>query len=576
MDPIPPTISERAHEAFWRSVEQAQGEFIAPVPGWGVDTVPLASRRRFMKWMGAAVALSGVAGCGRQSLETIVPYRSGPQQALYGKPVFYATAVPRQGCGVGVLVECNMGRPTKLEGNPTHPASLGATDAVTQAEVLQLWDPDRAQVVTGPAGISTWNDFVAALHAEAAQWSANGGDGVHVLTETVTSPSLYAQIDGLRSRLPRIKWHQYRPITRDHVLAGAQLAYGTALETTYRLDRARVIVSLDADFLDAGPAAVRYAHDFSALRNGFADARNRMYVAECTPSLTGAAADHRVPVRASDVALVAHALAHRLGIAPAPATDAPIPVAWLDAVISDLQANRGASIVIAGDRQPAIVHAVVCLINERVGNVGTTLTHTAPVAFEPVDHLASLRDLALAMHAGDVRALIVIDANPVYTAPPEQQIAEALAKVPFSAHLGLYGDETGRRCRWHVPGTHALEAWGDVRAFDGTVTIQQPCIAPLYNGKSALEMVATIVGDVDPEGRSLVRRQWQSAAGGQFDAWWRDALREGIVPGSALPPQRVSARADAIAWNEIGTPSEVIVSSISTSRFCGCMFTSTP
>ncbi|MDQ6621365.1 MAG: 4Fe-4S dicluster domain-containing protein [Pseudomonadota bacterium] len=551
---------DSAPPRFWRTLQEQRGHAPEQVTGWNTDALQPSSRRHFMKLMAASLALAGTGGCSREPLETIVPYRSGPLQTTYGKPVFYASALPRDGYGAGVLVECNMGRPTKIEGNPLHPASLGATDAIAQAEVLQLWDPERSQAIRGPTGLSTWNDFVSALNDRLSPLRAEGGEGVYVLSDVVTSPAIHMQLTALRRQMPGLHWHQYATTARHNAYEGTRLAYGTALETVYRFDKARTIVALDAEFLDGAPGAVRYARDFSASRNAFATngARNRLYVAECTPSLTGAAADHRIAIRAADIALIAHALAHSLGIAPAPAT-APVPAvaAWLDAALADLKRDAGASLVIVGDRQPPGVHAIAHLINARLGSSSATLLHTAPVAAEPVDPIASLRELVTAMHDGRVQALLLLDVNPVYTAPPELAFARALGNVPFSVHSGLYRDETGLRCHWHIPGLHALELWSDVRAFDGTVSIVQPCIAPLVDGRSAHSMLAALAGDFALDTRELVRQRWRDTLAGEFEKAWRDSLRDGVVAGTAFPPQQPNLRRDVLAWPQPTAESEL-------------------
>jgi molybdopterin-containing oxidoreductase family iron-sulfur binding subunit len=534
----PNDTDRAAHLRFWRSVEEAQGE-VDP----SADTIGLPTGRRdFMRLMGASIALAGLAGCSRPPLERIVPFRDGPQQQTYGKPIFYASAIARDGYGAGVLVECNMGRPTKIEGNPLHPASLGATDVFSQAAVLELWDPDRSQTVRAGGAIATWDASIAALQGRLR--ARPRGAGVRLLTETVTSPSLHAAIRALLGRYPEARWHQWQPVNRDNAYAGARLAYGTPLDTTYRFDRARVILSLDADFLDAMPGCVRYAHDFASTRAAHAPAerRSRLYVVESTPSLTGAAADHRVPLRARDVPAAAQAIAHALGAASDGPATAPVPAEWLQAVVADLSQSRGGCIVIAGERQPPHVHALAHAMNEHLGNVGGTVVHLPAAAAEVVDCTASLRELARDMHAGSVDTLLVLDANPVHTAPADLGFSDALTRVPFKLHLGLYEDETAAASDWHVPAAHALESWGDVVAFDGTCTLQQPCIAPLYGGRTPLELIAVATGDTQADARTLLTRYWSGRQPQDFDAFFDDALRRGVVPGTASAPQRPALR----------------------------------
>jgi molybdopterin-containing oxidoreductase family iron-sulfur binding subunit len=495
---------------------------------------PLAyGRRDFMKLMGASLALAGTAGCSRTPLEAIVPYRDGPAQQTYGKPVFYASVLPRDGYGVGVLVETNMGRPTKIEGNPEHPASRGATDVFLQASVLELWDPDRSQAVRGGRTIATWNDWLGAVELRLRQLRAQEGRGLRILSETVTSPSLHAQIRGVLDRYPRASWHQWQPLNDDAAHAGASLAYGEMVDTFHRFDRARTIVAFDGDFLDDAPGFVRYALDFATTRHAHVAGtdRSRLYAFECAPTLTGAAADHRIPMRASDMEAAAAQLAAALSGTEHPA--GPIGEQVLRAIVAELRASAGASIVTAGRRQPPRVHALVHAINAQSANVGKTVLHIPPVALEPVDHAASLAALVDAMRDGEVDLLLVLEANPVYTAPADLAFVRALENVPFKVHCGLYADETAARCDWHVPLAHPLERWGDLRAFDGSLALQQPCIAPLYDGKSPHEVLAALAGDAASSNRELVRAYWRREHPGDLDGFFADALRRGVVEGSA-------------------------------------------
>src|SRR5438132_814942 len=311
-DPVP-TDDKRAaaaHQAFWRGLDELE----ASQPGItaGIHDPVNWHRRELMKLMAASLALAGTPGCSRPPLEQIVPYRQGPPQSIDGKPVFYATAIVRDGYGAGVLVETNMGRPTKIEGNPLHPASLGATDIFSQAAVLELWDPDRSQVVLHGRNVETWDRFTEGLRARLAD--APDGAGLRILTETVTSPTLHLQLRKLAVKYPRARWHQYQPLNRDNVHAGSALAFGEPLAPRYAFARARVVVAFDADFLGSLPGCVRYARDFAEARRA---TTIRLYAAEGTPSLTGAMADDKRVVRSAEILRLAHALAHALGVAAA-------------------------------------------------------------------------------------------------------------------------------------------------------------------------------------------------------------------------------------------------------------------
>ena len=490
-----------------------------------------AGRRSFLKIMGASIALAGITGCTRQPEEKIVPFVKAPEDMIPGRPMYFATALLRGGYASGVLVESHMGRPTKIEGNPLHPANLGATSAQDQADILNLYDPDRSRTLTYLGEIRTWDDFTGALRSALDAQRASRGSGVRILTETVTSPTLGAQLAGILRDFPAAKWHQWEPGGGHSRRAGALLAFGRPTETRYDFTQASVVVSLDSDFASEGPGALRYIRDFTSTRRleGGRTAMSRLYAVESTPGLVGGQADHRLRVKPSEVEAVARALDGVLGGAAAPAG---AWAGWLDAVAADLRANPGASVVVPGECATPAVHAIAHAMNARLGNVGRTVLNGPPVEVRPEDQMASLRDLADAMDHGAVSLLLVLGANPAFTAPADLDFAAKMDKVPLRVHLGLFQDETGERCHWHIPQAHTLESWGDARAFDGTVSIIQPLIAPLYPGaKSAHEVLAAFSPRPAASGHDVVREQWRTsgAMGGDFERAWRRALHDGIV-----------------------------------------------
>lgn len=543
---------------FWRSLEELaetdafqtflQQEF----PRQSIGLNGAMSRRNFLKLMGASLALAGLTGCTTAPPQKIVPYVRAPENVVPGKPLFFATAMPFNGYGLGLLAESHLGRPTKVEGNPQHPASLGATNSFAQAAVLSLYDPDRSQAVLYLGRISTWEAFLGALAGQLQAQRLSGGAGLRLLTETVTSPTLAAQIQALLEQFPQARWYQYQPINDDNAFEGARLAFGEPVNTVYRFDRADRILSLDADFLFAEPGHLRYARDFADKRRVRADRAemNRLYVAESSPTVTGSMADHRWPMRASDIPLLARALAARLGVAGV--SDGGLPAnfseEWLDALVRDLQSARGASLVLAGRHQPPAVHALVHAINAALGNVGQTVIYTEPVEANPVNQTEQLRQLVQEMNAGQVSMLVILGGNPVYYAPADLQFEQALQKVAFRVHMGLYADETAALCQWHVPETHFLETWSDVRAFDGTASIIQPLILPLYENKSAHELLAAMLNQTGQSTYDIVRAYWQGQnLPGDFEQTWQQAVHDGVVPNTASPPRQVSLRGEAVA-----------------------------
>src|SRR6185503_1560988 len=365
-----------------------------------------------------------------------------------------------------------------------------------------------------------------------------------ILTETVVSPTTAAQIESLLHRWPASRWHSHEPVGRESARDGAQLIFGKDVDPGVHLDRADVLVSLDADLLNCGPGHVRHAREFADRRRegGGRNGINRLYAVESSPSLTGAAADHRFAMPACEIEGAAWALARAIGV-PLPPVKTP-SLGWIDAVVRDLKRHRGASLVAAGRGQPPVVHALAHAMNDALGNVGTTVTYLPPAGFAPPGN-GSLRDLARAMEAGEVRLLFILGGNPVYTAPADLNFAALLDRVALRVHLGLYEDETSQLCHWHLPEAHFLESWGDARAHDGSVSVVQPTIAPLYGGRTAAEVVSALSPDGARTSHDLVRALWSTRhPGTEFESFWTTALHEGIVAGTAAAPLRLRPTGD--------------------------------
>jgi MoCo/4Fe-4S cofactor protein with predicted Tat translocation signal len=568
---------------YWRSLEAVSEtpefkEFLhREFPQNASEWLDPVGRRGFLKLMGASLTLAGVSACTRQPTEEILPYVRQPEDLVPGKPLFYATAMPFAGAGMGLLVESHEGRPTKIEGNPDHPTSRGATDLFAQAAILNLYDPDRSQTLTHLGEIRTFDAFVAALKEVVTAQQGSRGVGMRILSETVTSPTLNAQIDELLGRFPQAKWVQWEPFGRHNAREGSRLAFGEYVDAQYAVEKADVVLSLDADFLCSGGGALRHARAFASRRRieGNKAAFTRLYAVESSPSNTGSKADHRLPLRASDVESVARAIAAQVGVNAAGESSAPASAQqWVAAVVKDLQAARGRSLVIAGDIQPPAVHALAHAMNEVLGNVGATVTYTQTAEARPTNQLEGLRELVGEMNAGTVTFLLVLGGNPSYTAPADLKFADALEKVALRAHVGLHHDETASRCHWHVPEAHFLESWSDVRASDGTVSIIQPLIAPLYGGHSFHEVVAALSETGPRPAYDLVRAFWngegvaprqpaaapagrgaavpQAAGAGApvastFDRDWKRWLHDGVMPNTAFAPKTVGIQATAIA-----------------------------
>jgi len=504
------------------------------------------SRRNFLKLMSASIALAGASACTRQPSEKIVPYVERPEEVIPGnKPLFYASAHCTGGVASGILVESHMARPTKVEGNPGHPGSLGATDVFAQASVLSLYDPDRSQVVIRRGRISTWDIFINEMSLALGEQTEKQGAGLRILTETVTSPTVGAQIQRILSTYPKAKWHQYDPIHRDNARAGARMAFGQDASVRYHVNKANVILSLDSDFLTTGPGALRYARDFASRRDvGTGNMNmNRLYQVESTPTATGSIADHRLPQRASDIEGFARQIATGLGIQVAIGSSSDETAdRWVSAIVADLKQNSGASLVVAGDNQPPVVHTLAHAMNAALGNAGNTVEYTDSIEAQPIDQTQSLRELVQDMSEEKVELLIILGANPVYTSPAGLNFQTHLEKVALRVHQGLYRDETGTLCHWHLPQNHPLESWGDARAYDGTVTTIQPMIAPLYGGKTDSELLAVVDGQAGKKSYDLVREYWQGSGmvSGAFETFWQNTVHNGFVANSALPAKNFS------------------------------------
>src|SRR6266446_2370344 len=547
-------LQSKTGKQYWRTLEELAGdpqfeellhrEFPRQAPSEWDDGV---DRRDFLKLMSASLAFAGLSGCGRTPEQYVVPYVKQPDGMTLGKPQFYATAMPFGADAIGLLVESHEGRPTKIEGNPDHPSSLGATNVFAQASILNLYDPDRAQTVTKYGEIQTWSLFVESAQAIAAGMRATNGAGFRILTGIITSPTLAAQIQSLLTLFPKAKWHQWEPAVGDGTREGAKLAFGSYVNTVYRPENADVILSLDSDFLGSGPGHIRYAREFSRRRklNGPDDTMNRLYMVEPTPSVTGATADHRLPLRASEVELFARALAAKLGIGGSGAALPSTTGKWLDAVAKDLQAHKGASLVVAGEHQPSEVHALAHAINAVLGSVGATLYYTESVEANPVNNLESLRELCSDIYDGKVETLLILCANPAYTGPHDFDFASKIKfdevkkrkLVKNTIYVGSHFDETAELCDWHVAESHYLETWGDARAFDGSLSVIQPLIAPLYHTHSAREALAAF-GDKPGVSDYQVLRDSLKAANpsADFEKFWRKTLNDGLVAGSAFAP----------------------------------------
>jgi MoCo/4Fe-4S cofactor protein with predicted Tat translocation signal len=555
-------MSDRLNaQNYFRSFEQLNGAEAATAHNegefYGYDPKEIASmpRRRFMKLMGATMAIAGVGltGCRRWPKEHLVPSTAGLRDQLPGVPEFYATAFERNGVADSLLVTSYDGRPIKIEGNPLHPmftswrnadgsAKLGASDVLSQASILEMYDPTRSREVvdnsSGTPKASNWDAFLAAFKS-----SAGDGAGLAVLSEATSSVTHAAVRGRFLKKFPRATWTEYEPLTRDSESGAGQLAFNKRVRAMYDLSKARTIVSLDGDLIGMHPNKIRHASDWAAGRRSADSAKqmNRLYIAESAMTLTGSVADHRLPIKPSQLASVALGLAAALGVTGAATPDLTAAQrAWVDAAAADLKKSGMAGVVAVGVHAAPQVQALAYAINFAIGAVGSTVNfHDLPS--EP-GHIDSLRALCDRMANGQVQTLLVLGGNPIYNAPADLDFKTKYSGVRTRIHLSPYQDETSRLSTWHLPRSHYLECWGDARSWDGTVVLQQPLILPLGDSKSPVELLASLMGEEATDGQTLVRSAIAlavpSVAG---EPAWRAALHDGLIGNSAYPALKLAA-----------------------------------
>ncbi|HEV2646569.1 MAG TPA: TAT-variant-translocated molybdopterin oxidoreductase [Acidobacteriaceae bacterium] len=508
-------------------------------PSEWVDAV---SRRGFMKVMGASFALAGLAGCTKQPDEPIFPYVKAPEDLILGKPMYFATAHPFPTGAIPVLVKSDAFRPIKVDGNPDHPMAKGKSDAMTQGTLLDLYDPDRSTRVLYRGQAGDWAEFQEAF-AKAAK-ASSGGQGIYFLSETITSPTLAAQWKQVQAKYPAAKLVQWDAVNQDSSRAASKAAFGSYMDAQYRLENADVILSLDADFLGgiAHPGFLPLAAAY-AQRHRYVEGQtmNRMYVVETMATVTGFKAEHRLAVKPSELVAFANALAS----GSAAGLSNPDQQKICTSLLKDLKAAAGKCVVIPGEQAPASVHAAAYALNAALGNVGKTVVYTETVNPLPSEQNAEFASLVADINAGKVQWLVMLGVNPLYSAPTDLEFAAAFNKVPNTVHLGSHVDETGALSVWHINKTHYLESWSDARAYDGTISIVQPMIAPMYGGHSAHEVLQALLDNPELSAFDAVQANAKTYIKGDFAAAWRKALHDGWVDGTAFTASSASPKGGA-------------------------------
>jgi molybdopterin-containing oxidoreductase family iron-sulfur binding subunit len=608
---------------YWRSLDELNGtpeyrQFVErEFPVGASEMTSDVDRRKFLILAAAGISMAGLTAC-RRPVEKIIPAGGKTtEQLVPGVPQHYATIYNLGGQAQGLLVRSNDGRPTKVEGNPAHPASLGATSSYAQASILDLYDPDRSKSVKQGRDNKTWDDFVKAVTPLMAELKGKQGEGLRILAESNSSPALRELRNHIATAMPNAKWHTYDAVSNDNALAGTNLAFGQPLHAHYAFDRADVALTLDSDCLGCDLGSTVNVKNFSKKRRtgtdveakdsghgdshsaaatthgeekkeepkaeaqqaqhsvepakatataeaakpgeqvskgspapaAVSDKMNRLYAVESNFTVTGAMADHRLRLQSGKIGGFLAALAKELGIAvggldkhAVTIGDNPLAGKWIKAIAKDLNANKGRAVVVVGPRQPAYVHALACLVNASIAGDTVKYTRAFDEKFEA--GVASLKTLVDDANAGKVNTLVILGGNPVYNAPADLKFREALGKVQNRIHLGPYVDETAVESTWHVNEAHYLECWGDGRAYDGTASIQQPLIAPLFNGKSAIELLAVLSDYPQKSGYDIVKTLWLKSLGGEKA--WNKAVHDGVIAGTAFAAATPAANAGAI------------------------------
>ena len=559
---LPHPIRE-TRPALWRSLDELSSspdfaaklerEFPQGASEWNGGEL---SRRNFLQLMGGSMALAGIGltGC-RRPEAYLVAFTQGAEWTIPGKFLYYATTMPRRNGAMPLIATTSDGRPTKLEGNPLHPISNGATDTFAQASVLDLYDPNRSKAIK-VGGVKTDAAALGAKLDEIAA-SAHGGDGLAFLVERVDSPTRDRLLGQLREKFPNLLWAEYEPLGASETAAATAACFGRNLSVIPDFSRADKVLAVDSDFLNASFSGLDQVRGFMARRriSEPGQAMNRLYVAETHYSSTGGLADHRLRIKPSETGAFLRTLGKQvatltgdgnLASVVAAFPDSPLSAdpEWIAECAKDLAASVGKSVIVVGDQQPAAVQALGLAINAALGAPGRTLCGLrteAPAA-------ATIGELAAAMQAGRVQNLFILGGNPVYNAPADLRFGDLLSGVPVSVRLGIYEDETSAVCKWHVPQAHYLESWGDARSADGTICAVQPMILPLWDGVAEVEILNRLAGNEQPIGPQLVRETFaRMAGGGDLEAKWTEFLRQGFLPDTAWPEAPLAFNAAAVA-----------------------------
>ncbi|MBD3224777.1 MAG: 4Fe-4S dicluster domain-containing protein [Caldithrix sp.] len=548
---------------YWRSLDQLAetDEFKSflnrEFPENASEMTNPVSRRKFLSLMGASIAFAGLAGC-RKPVEKIVPYVNAPENIKPGIANYYATSMPFGLDAQGLLVESHEGRPTKVEGNDKHPWTNGKSNAWIQASILGLYDPDRSKAVLQDGVEKQWEDFVEHWRQIYFKFRETKGQGLVVLSESFASPTLFRLYEAFKKQFPAAQWYAYDPISDENIYEGIRLATGSNYHPIYEYDKANVILSLGADFLLTETGSVRANQGFTAARKveSSNDTMNRLYVVENSFTITGGMADHRMRLENRYIPDVLVALTQRLKksglkvdsmLVPPYSPVIQVDEQWLNAVADDLMKNKRQSIILAGRNQPSWVHALTLALNQALGNLDKTIV-LKPIKDTLIGDHQQLKTLVQTMHNGQVDTLFILGGNPVYNSPVDLSFSSALKNVRKAIHLSTHVDETSKQVQWHIPLTHYLENWSDTRSMDGTMSVTQPLIAPLFGAHSLPEVLELMTTGNNKRGYEVVRETWKSRTGlNDFEKKWNRILHDGLLTNSAVAKAKVSIDKDSLS-----------------------------
>ena len=547
---------------YWRSLDQLADtpefkEFLQrEFPENASEMTNPFTRRKFLTLMGASIAFAGLAGC-RRPVEKIIPYVNAPEHIVPGKSLNYATTIPFALNSYGLLVESHVGRPTKIEGNPKHPSTLGKSNRLIQAEILNLYDPDRSKAVMHKGAPASWAAFESFWAGKAKNFEKKAGEGLVVLSRSFHAPTMYRLYERFMKKFPKAQWVAYEPVSDANIYKGMDIAFGKPLQPVYHYDKAVVVLSLGSDFLLTETDDIRATKGFAAGRKVDESGKmNRLYVVENTYTATGAMADHRLRLQSGHIATFAFALLAELkkqglavGTLPAPAGEGSIDKKWVSAVAGDLRKHKGSALVVAGKEQPAAVHAVCALINEALGANGATV-HYLEMKQALLPDSEKVNGVMRALKNKKVKTLVMLEVNPVYDAPVDFGFSEALKNAGQTIHFGMHADETAALCEWHVPAAHVLESWGDARSLDGTPSVIQPLIEPLFDGIPLVRMAAVLSGETKKSDYELVQGTWKKIlVAGSFDREWRKVLTVGLYKKENYKAPKIRLKTErVISW----------------------------